>query len=257
MKFPGAGLAIGLCLLASSTLAADKVSFGTNWLAEAEHGGYYQAVADGTYAKYGLDVTIVQGGPQANNELLLAAGRLDFYMGGNLLLAFDAVARDVPIVVVAADFQKDPQIFMSHPGRRTRHMGGPAEGDGSFRRQGRAGHLLPVDELGLWVQGGSRQALYIQPWAIHRRHPFDSARLRDLRAVRRRARRSLQAQHLPARPTTATGPTRRRSRPAPIWSRTIPTSFSGSSTRPRSAGTTISTATIRKRMRRSRRTIRT
>src|SRR6202042_3414652 len=85
-------------------------------LAEAEHGGYYQAVADGTYAKYGLDVTIVQGGPQANNELLLAAGRLDFYMGGNLLLAFDAVARDVPIVVVAADFQKDPQIFMSHPG---------------------------------------------------------------------------------------------------------------------------------------------
>ncbi len=116
MKFPGAGLAIGLCLLASSTLAADKVSFGTNWLAEAEHGGYYQAVADGTYAKYGLDVTIVQGGPQANNELLLAAGRLDFYMGGNLLLAFDAVARDVPIVVVAADFQKDPQIFMSHPG---------------------------------------------------------------------------------------------------------------------------------------------
>ena len=58
----------------------------------------------------------MQGGPQANNELLLAAGRLDFYMGGNLLLAFDAVARDVPIVVVAADFQKDPQIFMSHPG---------------------------------------------------------------------------------------------------------------------------------------------
>src|ERR1700733_4694555 len=101
MKFPGAGLAIGLCMLASSTFAADKVSFGTNWLAEAEHGGYYQAVADGTYAKYGLDVTIVQGGPQANNDLLLA---------------FDAVARSVPIVVVAADFQKDPQIFMSHPG---------------------------------------------------------------------------------------------------------------------------------------------
>ena len=86
-------MAFGLCLLASSAFAADKVSFGTNWLAEAEHGGYYQAVADGTYAKYGLDVTIVQGGPQANNELLLAAGRLDFYMGGNLLLAFDAVDR--------------------------------------------------------------------------------------------------------------------------------------------------------------------
>ena len=116
MNFLRARLAFGLCLLTSSAFAADKVSFGTNWLAEAEHGGYYQAVADGTYAKYGLDVTIVQGGPQANNELLLAAGRLDFYMGGNLLLAFDAVDRNVPIVVVAADFQKDPQVMMSHPG---------------------------------------------------------------------------------------------------------------------------------------------
>src|SRR6516225_2148962 len=116
MRFHGASLFAWLSLAASSALAADKVSFGTNWLAEAEHGGYYQALVDGTYAKYGLDVTIVQGGPQANNELLLAAGRLDFYMGGNLLLAFDAVARNVPIIVVAADFQKDPQMVMSHPG---------------------------------------------------------------------------------------------------------------------------------------------
>ena len=77
--------------LATSAFAADKVTFGTNWLAEAEHGGYYQALVDGTYDKYGLDVTIVPGGPQANNGLLLAAGKLDFYMGGNLLLAFDAV----------------------------------------------------------------------------------------------------------------------------------------------------------------------
>jgi NitT/TauT family transport system substrate-binding protein len=58
----------------------------------------------------------VPGGPQANNGLLLAAGKLDFYMGGNLLLSFDAVAQNIPIVVVAAHFQKDPQIVMSHPG---------------------------------------------------------------------------------------------------------------------------------------------
>src|ERR1700687_5530211 len=116
MNMRGVWLSAGLVIAATSAGAADKVRFGTNWLAEAEHGGYYQAVADGTYAKYGLDVTIVQGGPQGNNELLLAAGRLDFYMGGNLLLAFDAVDRNVPIVVVAADFQKDPQIMMSHPG---------------------------------------------------------------------------------------------------------------------------------------------
>jgi len=116
MKFLGAVLTLGVCLAASPTLAADKVSFGTNWLAEAEHGGYYQALVDGTYAKYGLDVTIMQGGPQSANEILLAAGTLDSSMGGNLLLAFDAVDKHVPLVVVAATFQKDPQIMMSHPG---------------------------------------------------------------------------------------------------------------------------------------------
>ncbi len=116
MKQLAVWMGAALCLAAPSSFAADKVSFGTNWLAEAEHGGYYQAVADGTYAKYGLDVTIVPGGPQANNGLLLAAGKLDFYMGGNMLLAFDAVQQNIGIIVVAADFQKDPQILMSHPG---------------------------------------------------------------------------------------------------------------------------------------------
>jgi len=108
--------AILLACLSSAAFGADKVSFGTNWLAEAEHGGYYQAVVDGTYAKYGLDVTIVPGGPQANNRLLLVTGKLDFYMGGNFLQPFEAVEQNVPTEVVAAIFQKDPQIFMSHPG---------------------------------------------------------------------------------------------------------------------------------------------
>jgi NitT/TauT family transport system substrate-binding protein len=110
-----AGLA-GLLTMSSAALAADKVSFGTNWLAEAEHGGFYQAVVDGTYAKHGLDVTIVPGGPQANNRMLLVTGKLDFYMGGNMIQAFEAVEQNIPTVVVAATFQKDPQIFMSHPG---------------------------------------------------------------------------------------------------------------------------------------------
>ena len=109
-------LAAGMTFAASAAFAADKVSFGTNWLAEAEHGGYYQAVADGTFAKYGLDVTIVQGGPQAANAILLASGKLDFYMGSSLLEAFDAAKENIPLVVVAAHFQKDPQMFMSHPG---------------------------------------------------------------------------------------------------------------------------------------------
>src|SRR5882724_4548821 len=103
-----------------STMAAcalDKVSFGTNWFAEAEHGGFYQAVVDGTYAKYGLDVTIVQGGPQANNGLLMVAGKIEFYMGGNMIPALSAVEQKIPTVVVAALFQKDPQMIMSHPGQ--------------------------------------------------------------------------------------------------------------------------------------------
>ena len=69
----------------------DKVSFGTNWVAEAEHGGFFQAVADGTYKKYGLDVTIVPGGPNTNNRMLLIAGKLDFFMSANTLQSFDAV----------------------------------------------------------------------------------------------------------------------------------------------------------------------
>jgi NitT/TauT family transport system substrate-binding protein len=93
----------------------DKVSFGTNWVAEAEHGGFFQAVADGTYAQYGLDVTIVPGGPNDNNRMLLIAGKLDFFMAANTLMSFDAVANNVPVVTVAAIFQKDPQVLLTHP----------------------------------------------------------------------------------------------------------------------------------------------
>jgi len=93
----------------------DKVTFGTNWVAEAEHGGFYQALADGTYRKYGLDVTIVPGGPNANNRMLMTVGKLDFFMSANTLQGFDAVAQNVPIIDVAAMFQKDPQVLLAHP----------------------------------------------------------------------------------------------------------------------------------------------
>jgi NitT/TauT family transport system substrate-binding protein len=93
----------------------DKVSFGTNWVAEAEHGGFFQAVADGTYKKYGLDVTIVPGGPNENNRMLLIAGKIDFFMAANTMMGFDAVLNNVPVVSVAAIFQKDPQVFLTHP----------------------------------------------------------------------------------------------------------------------------------------------
>jgi len=95
--------------------ALDKVRFGTNWVAEAEHGGFYQALADGTYRQYGLDVTIVPGGPNVNNRILLAVGKLDFFMSANSLQSFDAVEHNIPTIAVAASFQKDPQVLIAHP----------------------------------------------------------------------------------------------------------------------------------------------
>jgi NitT/TauT family transport system substrate-binding protein len=107
-----------LALTAAPALAENaKVVFGTNWLAQAEHGGFYQSVADGTYAACGLDVTIQPGGPQVNNRALMIAGKVDYHMGGNLLEAFSAVAEGIPIVAVAAAFQKEPQVIVTHPGR--------------------------------------------------------------------------------------------------------------------------------------------
>ena len=97
--------------------AQDKVIFATNWKAQAAHGGFYQALTDGTYKKFGLDVTIQQGGPSVNNRPLLPAGRIDFLMTGNLLHSFDNVKNGVPTVVVAAMFQKDPQALLAHPGQ--------------------------------------------------------------------------------------------------------------------------------------------
>jgi NitT/TauT family transport system substrate-binding protein len=94
-----------------------EVTFGTNWIAQGEHGGYYQAVADGTYEKHGLKVAIVPGGPRANNRMLMTVGKLDFYMGGSMIQAFSAVEKNIPTVVVAAHFQKEPQVLLSHPGQ--------------------------------------------------------------------------------------------------------------------------------------------
>ena len=102
--------------LSSPALAENiAVTYGTNWVAQAEHGGFYQSVADGTYAACGLDGTIVPGGPSVNNQAQLLAGKIDFYMGGEID-AFFAVQQDLPLINVAAMFQKDPQVILTHPG---------------------------------------------------------------------------------------------------------------------------------------------
>jgi NitT/TauT family transport system substrate-binding protein len=108
-------LSVAAALIATPAQALDKVRFGTNWVAEAEHGGFYQALADGTYRKFGLDVEIVSGGPNVNNRVLLLVGKIDFFMSANSLQSFDAVANNIPTVAVAASFQKDPQVLIAHP----------------------------------------------------------------------------------------------------------------------------------------------
>ena len=106
----------GIMALAGPAFALDKVKFATNWLADPEAGGFYQAAADGTYEKYGLDVTIIPGGPQSNGALMLLFGKIDFFMGGDQIGDFLCAESKLPLVAVAADFQKSPQILMSHPG---------------------------------------------------------------------------------------------------------------------------------------------
>lgn len=94
--------------------ADDRVVIGTDWRAEAEHGGIYQAFATGIYKKFHLDVEIRQGGPNLNQAQLLAAGRYDFAVQSNSFEPLNFVKNGVPIVAVAAAFQKDPQVLIAH-----------------------------------------------------------------------------------------------------------------------------------------------
>ena len=110
-----------LCL-APPAPAADKFVFGTNWKAEAEHGGFYQALAEGRYVNYGLEVTIREGGPQVNHNQLLAAGALDAAMISNNAEGLNFLKNGIPMVTVAAFFQKDPQVLLAHPGSPIRSI---------------------------------------------------------------------------------------------------------------------------------------
>jgi NitT/TauT family transport system substrate-binding protein len=107
-------LAASLGALAPA-VAQEKISFTTNWYAQAEHGGFYQALATGLYKKEGLDVSIKMGGPQVNIMQLLAAGQTDCVMGYDMQ-TIKAWEQGIHSVTVAAAFQKDPQVLIGHPG---------------------------------------------------------------------------------------------------------------------------------------------
>jgi len=101
-------------VIAGTAQAQEKFSFLTNWYAQAEHGGFYQALATGLYKKEGLDVTLRMGGPQVNGMQLLAAGQTDCFMGYDVQ-SIKAWENGVRAVTVAATFQKDQLVMIGHP----------------------------------------------------------------------------------------------------------------------------------------------
>jgi NitT/TauT family transport system substrate-binding protein len=115
LKTAAAATAFAVASLAAvATHAEDKVSLQMAWRAQADYGGYYQAVATGIYKKYGIDADVKVGGPQIDGAQLLVAGRVDFLTASSFAGLYYAKEK-LPFLVVAAPFQKDPQILMVHP----------------------------------------------------------------------------------------------------------------------------------------------
>ena len=118
MRFPALSMAgaaaLALLTAVAPAQAEDKFTYMTNWYAQAEHGGFYQAQALGIYKKYGLDVTIKMGGPQVNITQMMAAGQADCIMGSSDIQMMQVREGGVPVVTVAAYFQKDPQVLIAH-----------------------------------------------------------------------------------------------------------------------------------------------
>jgi NitT/TauT family transport system substrate-binding protein len=104
-----------LALSCGGAGAATPVSFVTDWKAQAEHGGFYEALALGLYAKAGLEVKIVEGGPSVNVPQILAGGAADFGIGSNGFIPLNMAREGVPVKAVMAIFQKDPQVLITHP----------------------------------------------------------------------------------------------------------------------------------------------
>jgi len=96
--------------------AQQKLVFATNWKAQGRHGGLYQAVADGTYKRFGLDVEIMQGGPQANPRPLMLVGKVDLMIPIGMIAMMEANKSKLPTTLVGAFLQKDPTSLMAHAG---------------------------------------------------------------------------------------------------------------------------------------------
>ncbi len=110
-------IASATAALSLAARAASSIRFVTDWKAQAEHGGFYQALAEGIFAAQGVDLKIIQGGPDVNVPQLLAGGAADFGIGSNSFISMNMVRQNIPIRAVMAVFQKDPQVLITHPRR--------------------------------------------------------------------------------------------------------------------------------------------
>ena len=182
----------------SRLLALDKVKFATNWLADPEAGGFFQAVADGTYAKYGLDVTVIPGGPQTNGALMLLFGKIDFFMGGDLIGDFMSAESKLPLVAVAADFQKSPQILMSHPGVGLDKWEDLPKANSIYLGAGSINTFYAWLRLVYGFKDEAVRPYNFNSAPIHSKQDVYPAGLCHLRALRNRKTGRLQAQRLPA-----------------------------------------------------------
>ena len=196
--------AFALAIAATPASAQTKVVFGTDWLAQAEHGGFYQALAAGIYKKHGLDVTIRMGGPQ-NNPLPAdrrRRGRLPDVVG-QFRRAVNMAQQDIPVLAVAAFFQKDPQVLISHPG---------AGSDTLAEMKGKPIMISAAARNGYWLFLRAKfgftddhdPPLHLLDGAVPGRPAGDPAGLRLLRAVPDRAGRQGSSRWSTCSPTTAT-----------------------------------------------------
>jgi NitT/TauT family transport system substrate-binding protein len=179
-----------------------KLTFQSNWRAQAEHGGYYQAVATGIYAKHGLDVTVRPGGPQINNPQLLVAGAIDFSMGSDGFNGLNFVKNQIPLVVVASIFQKDPRVLIAHPGQGN---------DSLAALKGKPILIASASRNNYWQ---FLRAKYGYTDDQIRPYTFNMA---SSPASRSRRSRPASSRWCTCSPTTATCPTPPRSRRASSW----------------------------------------
>ena len=194
--------------LAEPASALDKVRFGTNWLADPEAGGFYQALADGTYEKFGLDVTIIPGGPQANGGLMLLFGKLEFFMGGDMIGNLLSAEAKLPLVAVAADFQKSPADPHVASGRGLGQMGGSAQGEARLCRRRRNPDFLRLAPARIRLQGRKHHGPTVTIPRLSSKTRCQSSRATSPPSPSRSKGRAVSSQTYSCSPTTAMTPIR-------------------------------------------------